>query len=375
MRVAAVIPAKGGVTGASLAVAHIMLGLLSRFRGKVDVTLVTSPEALNYPVFRRLREKGAKFALFRLSGLPSSFYWFFLGVLLLSLLRHGQFHVCHFSTPKALFYLWPFAKIVSHRIILSLEGYPPYELSDARPIQRMIGILAWRFSIELADHVAACSEWMRKVAVKDSGHAGKISTVHNPVDVERFAEAASKSNGHFRLLVVARLHRVKGVDLALRALRNLLDRNTRGVMLTIVGDGPERARLKKLARELELDEYVRFEGLRYDVEDFVKQADVVLVPSRYEPFGMVAAEAGAAGKPVVASKTGGLPEIVEDGVTGLLFETENVVMLAEKISQLLKSEEDRKFVGLNASKKIFARFSPEAAAEKMFRVYLYALRQ
>lgn len=363
------------MTGASLAVAHIMLGLLSRFHGKVDVTLVTSPEALNYPVFRRLREKGAKFALFRLSSLPSSFYWFFLGVLLLSLLRHGLFHVCHFSTPKALFYLWPFAKIVSHKIILSLEGYPPYELSEARPLQRMIGILAWRFSTELADHVAACSEWMRKVAIKDSGHAEKISTVHNPVDVGRFAEAASKPDGHFHLLVVARLHRVKGVDLALRALRNLLDRYTRGVMLTIVGDGPERAGLKKLAGELGVDEYVRFEGLRYDVEDFVKQADLVLVPSRYEPFGMVAAEAGAAGKPVVASKTGGLPEIVEDGVTGFLFEPENDVMLAEKIAHLLKDKKLSQTFGSNASKKVLACFAPEVAAAKILQAYLRVLKR
>jgi glycosyltransferase involved in cell wall biosynthesis len=116
----------------------------------------------------------------------------------------------------------------------------------------------------------------------------------------------------------------------LRALAALRDRGFSGVRLVVVGDGPEAGRLRDIAVELGVDGFVEFAGFRHDVERYIASSDIVLGPSRYEPFGMVAAEAAAAGKPVVASRVGGLREIVVDGETGLLFNPDDHDGLAEK---------------------------------------------
>ncbi|MEM3096141.1 MAG: hypothetical protein QW756_00990 [Nitrososphaerota archaeon] len=85
-----VIPARGGVTGASLALAHIMLGVMTRYPGEIKVTIVTSCDALDYPAIRRLRLKGTEIIYSGLTGCPSAVYWPTLALRLLSLLRYGR---------------------------------------------------------------------------------------------------------------------------------------------------------------------------------------------------------------------------------------------------------------------------------------------
>lgn len=137
------------------------------------------------------------------------------------------------------------------------------------------------------------------------------------------------------LLFVGRLVSVKGCDLALDALA-YLHANGEEMSLAICGDGPERPALEKQAQNLGLEEYIHFEGWTAPSElaRYYAQAEVALIPSRYEPFGIVALEALSCGCPVVAARTGGLPEAV--GTCGLLFEPGNVEALAEKIHEARK---------------------------------------
>jgi len=132
------------------------------------------------------------------------------------------------------------------------------------------------------------------------------------------------------LLFVGRLVSVKGVDLALDALARL-HADGKPLSLTICGGGPERPVLEQQARALGIGEHVHFEGWTapQELATHYSQAEVALVPSRYEPFGIVALEALACGCPVVAAHTGGLPEAV--GPCGLLFEPEDENDLARQI--------------------------------------------
>ena len=372
----AVIPARGGVSGASLAVVHMLLGVASRFR-RVEMVVVTSHEALSFPAVRRLRGRGAYLALPRIRALPGPLYWLGLVAALLSRLRHGRFDVVHFSTPKALVLMYPAARIVARRVVLSLEGFPPYELEGVKGFRRVLGMFTWYAALRWADAVAACSEWLRQICVRSVGFGEKLSTVHNPVDFERFAHTHAEAGAGYgvRLAVVARLDHVKGVDMALRALAVLRDGGFNDVRLVVVGDGPEAGRLRDMAGELGVDGFVEFAGFRHDVERYVAGSDIVLVPSRYEPFGMVAAEAAAAGKPVVASRVGGLREIVVDGETGLLFNPDDYIGLAEKIITLIRDDEKAAEMGLKGRARAGALFAPEKVAEKLVRVYLDALRR
>ncbi|MCS6787788.1 MAG: glycosyltransferase family 4 protein [Aigarchaeota archaeon] len=364
----AVVPARGGLTGASMALVNALLGLVRLYGALVRVTVVTSYSALKYPTLEKLVKAGATCHAVKVEGLPAPFYWLLLGM---KLILSGRHDVAHFSTPKALFLLYPAARLAARRVVLTLEGYPPYELEGTSAGSRLLGTAAWSACLRLADRIATCSDWLRSVVESRRGFGFKMVTVHNPIDFERFGDNGP-SDGP--LVIVARLHKVKGVDVAIRALAYLA-RSSRDVpKLVIVGDGPERRELESLCRELGVDHLVEFLGHRSDPERWVKSASVVLVPSRYEPFGMPAAEAGAAGKPVVASATGGLREIVVDGVTGLLSRPDDHTDLATKIQRLMSDEEVRRRMGQAARARVFRSFTPEAIAPRLMNLYLDALR-
>jgi glycosyltransferase involved in cell wall biosynthesis len=136
------------------------------------------------------------------------------------------------------------------------------------------------------------------------------------------------------LLFVGRLVSIKGTDVAIHALRRLHDRGIER-SLTICGGGPEMPSLKNLAEEKGLSHAVRFEGWTAPEElvEHYSKAEVTLVPSRYEPFGIVALEAIACGCPVVASSVHGLPQAVGD--CGFLVEPDNPEALADSVERSL----------------------------------------
>ena len=116
-----------------------------------------------------------------------------------------------------------------------------------------------------------------------------------------------------------------------------------------MGDGPEELRLKKLAKQLDIESMVSFLG---DVKNTVvpvlfKHCEFLVLPSRVEPFGIVLLEAMTFEKAVVATKAGGIPEFVQDGVNGLLVATEDIQGLAEKINILLHDKSLRESIGRN----------------------------
>jgi glycosyltransferase involved in cell wall biosynthesis len=139
------------------------------------------------------------------------------------------------------------------------------------------------------------------------------------------------------LLFVGRLVSTKGVDVALQALKRLRNRGT-DVWLTICGDGPERNALEREAARNDIAERVRFEGWTdpHELVHRYRSAELLLLPSTYESFGITALEAIASGCPVVASNTGGLPEAV--GECGLLAPPDDPVALAEAIERALRKD-------------------------------------
>jgi glycogen(starch) synthase len=151
-----------------------------------------------------------------------------------------------------------------------------------------------------------------------------------PSGTRVFDAAAGGPTG---VLFLGRLHRQKGVDTLIRALPLLPPDAT--VML--VGDGPERAALRRLAADLGVADRVTVTGFvpHGMVPGLLAGADVVVMPSRYEELGTALVEAMAAGRPVVASRVGGIPELVRDGVDGLLVQPDDPAALAKAITRVL----------------------------------------
>lgn len=176
------------------------------------------------------------------------------------------------------------------------------------------------------------------------------------------------AEGSFVVGCVARLAPVKGVDQAVRAVARL---HTAGysVHLVVVGDGPQRAELEGLARRLGVQGCVHFLGLRRDVPHLLPLFDVLVLPSRNEGMGRAAVEAQAAGIPVVASRVGGIPDVVADGETGLLVAPEDPEALARALATLVADPVRRTRMGKAAREWVKEHLTAEAMVASLDRLY------
>jgi len=190
------------------------------------------------------------------------------------------------------------------------------------------------------DGVVACSNAVKEAVSHRPGvrvPEERISVIHNSVDIQRMRAqgGGNQKNGSpcKKLITVAHFDRFKGHEVLLKALR-LVNPETPWQCL-LVGDGTERTAIEDAARAWGLDDRVQFLGSRSDVPDLLRQTDIFVLPSLWEPFGIAVLEAMAAGIPVIACRAGGIPEIITDGTTGLLVPPGNPEALAQAIQYLL----------------------------------------
>lgn len=198
----------------------------------------------------------------------------------------------------------------------------------------------------------------------------RASVIHNGVPEPAIAPSPLPMEPP-HVLYVGRLAREKGADIALRAFATLRARMPR-VRLTIAGDGPERGALEAEARARGIADAVTFTGWVAPgrVPALMNGATLVVVPSRYrEPFGLVAVEAALLARPVVAARTGGLVEVIDDGATGVLVEPGNEDAFAAAMITLLASPATAAAMGVAARARAQARFGLDACADAYDRLY------
>jgi glycogen(starch) synthase len=172
------------------------------------------------------------------------------------------------------------------------------------------------------------------------------------------------------LLCLGRLAVQKGFDVAIDAM-TVLGSRFPTLTLTVAGDGLERDNLEAKVRELDLQERVTFAGPvpRDDVSQLLNQAAIVLMPSRYEGFPLVALEAGLMERPVIASRTDGLSEAVLHGETGLLVPPEDPGALAGAIAELLEEPDRARRLGQGARAHVLREFMVDRFADQYASLY------
>jgi glycosyltransferase involved in cell wall biosynthesis len=195
----------------------------------------------------------------------------------------------------------------------------------------------------------------------------KVHAVLNGIDFDRVKvsspEAPSKlrqefgADGSYLLLIVGRLHPEKGYGYLLQAMATLKGRLDRPVRLLIVGKGPLEDKFRKEAVSLGCADTVQFLGFRNDVPDLMAAVDLLVLPSVAEAFGLVLTEALYLGTPIVATRVGGIPEIVSDGVDGVLVSPADSQALAGAIMDLLRDPERRRHMSGSGRQKVEDRFS------------------
>lgn len=173
-----------------------------------------------------------------------------------------------------------------------------------------------------------------------------IRVIHNAVDLERFTPAPMPAEDRPSVVVVANLHAYKGHDRFLRAMELVRERLP-DARATLVGDGVELPRLVELARTLGLSDSVTFTGALPDPRPFVESAHVAALASDTEGFPNALLEAMAMGRPVVARRLGGIPELVRDGEGGFLVGSEPREM-ADRLIEILQDTELRERMGRSA---------------------------
>jgi len=223
--------------------------------------------------------------------------------------------------------------------ILSHQHGDKFQVSGARVLERIDRLAGRRF-----DQVVGCSQSVADYLLYRYGYSpARVSYVHNGWSGSPLPR--SDDPARRRVICVAHLSAQKNHHLLIDAIARVRTR-VPAVSLRLVGDGSARTELETHVERLGLGESVEFLGRVDDVWPLLAQSEVFVLPSVYEPLGIAALEAMAAGLPVVATAVGGLREIVRDGTTGYLVPANDEVALAARLIELLEEPQLRNSMGL-----------------------------
>jgi N-acetyl-alpha-D-glucosaminyl L-malate synthase BshA len=220
-----------------------------------------------------------------------------------------------------------------------------------------------RFGIAQSDGVTAVSEHLRRETCEIFGLCD-VRVIPNFINGEQYARRPRSElreqfapSGEKILVHISNFRPIKRapdcVEIFARVAAHIPAR------LLMIGDGPDRARVEWLAERHGLTERVHCIGKHPDIAEFLSIADLLLLPSEMEAFGLAALEAMACEVPVIASRTGGVPEVVEDGVTGFLFPCGDIEAMAHAALRLLQDDARRREMGRRARERALALFSSE----------------
>jgi glycosyltransferase involved in cell wall biosynthesis len=244
-----------------------------------------------------------------------------------------------------------------------------------------------RMCTRLAHSVIAVSHQTRRVMLEEErAPAAKVVTIHNGIDLSRVVTPSQQELAELRrelelgddvavVAVVARLHPEKGQEYLFRALPRLLAVTGGKLRLLVAGTGPFREVYEREVSALGVGATVRFLGFRTDVTRILAASDVVVLPSVAEAFGLVLTEAMAMQRAVVATRVGGIPELVVDGVTGILVPPASPTALADAIWSLLRDPARRAQLGEAGRRRVIEGFRFETMMKKYEILYERLLRR
>lgn len=251
----------------------------------------------------------------------------------------------HYAIPHAA------SAVMARQILNSEDHYLPVVTTLHGTDITLIGqdpsfapVVTW--SINESDGVTAVSNYLRQETYDHFEASGPIEVIPNFIDTDRFVR---QDKEHFKqalcpkgekvIVHISNFRPVKNAPQVVEVFHRLQQNGTPNVKLLLVGDGPDRVPTERKARDLGVYNDVRFLGKQDPVEEILSIADVFLMPSGSETFGLAALEAMACEVPVVATDVGGLPELVEHGETGFLCPIDDVDEFTECTRMLLTDDD------------------------------------
>lgn len=228
------------------------------------------------------------------------------------------------------------------------------------------------------ERVIAVSGAVKNALIASGVSEEKIEIIHNSIALERFnpslvnkdevRQGLGIGSNDIVIGTVGKLNRGKGVYEILDALCSLV-KEYPDLKLVYVGDGPERQGIEEEAQKLSVHDRVIFAGVRRDIEKMYSSMDIFVLPSTCdEAFGMVLIEAMAMGKPVIATTVGGIPEIIRDGVNGILISPGDSSAIADAIANLINNYDLAEGIASEGRRAVEHDFSAKVMGERFEEV-------
>lgn len=277
--------------------------------------------------------------------------------------KSTPFHIVHYNTPKPILFGTLLSKLmnVPNRVISRCVNFP---------LKRGLSRIKYTWGV---DKIIAVSHDIKNTLVRHGIPSRLIEVIHEGIDLDALdryepAQAACLDPSLTQVGTVGHLSAEKGERFLIEAAAELCERYEQ-LRVVIVGEGELRPELEGLARSLRLHEKVIFTGFREDFFSLIKSFKVFVLPSLSEGFGVVILYAMAASLPVVATNVGGVPEIVQDRITGLLVPAGDSKELARAIAYLLDHPEQARAMGEAGRRRLEAYFSLKTKIDRTIDVY------
>ena len=220
------------------------------------------------------------------------------------------------------------------KIVTTLHGTDITLVGQEKAYSRLV-----RFGIIESDRVTAVSQHLKDTTIREFSIDREIDYIPNFVDPVKFSPTEKKpkslfvSDGEKMVIHVSNFRPVKNIETIIRSFQVIV----KGVKsrLVLIGDGPDVARARELAKELDICDNITFLGRVEHLEDVLPSADLILLPSLQESFGLVLLEAMSCGVPTISSNVGGIPELVDHGKSGYIYDPHDHEAMAKKAIEVL----------------------------------------
>ena len=229
-----------------------------------------------------------------------------------------------------------------------------------------------RHSMKVSDAVTAVSNWLRDETLREFDLNRPVDTIYNFVDLAKFDDLPVKrcqlaENDEKIVMHISNFRPVKRVTDVVRAFSKIVDKVSS--RLVMVGEGPELMAARGVAKQLGILDHVKFLGTNENIENILPCADLVFQPSEHESFGLAHLEAMACRIPVLATDSGGVREVVEDGVTGYLTEVGDIETMAAKAVEILTNDELARSMGQRGRERAETLFGRDRAVDAYEALY------
>ena len=353
--------------------AFLIMTKINRNRFEPEFACASGGELL-----RLVRGSGIEVREIRHFVRPISFFHDIMAVFeLVHLIKKEGYAIVHTHNSKAGFIGRLAAKIAGVPVIIhTVHGFSfhPYE----RFWRRKLFIFLERLAAQCCNRMIAVSPFLIDWALKEKiAPRHKLIDIRGGIELEKFFASVNIAEKKKQLGItedelvvaeVAKLWKGKGQEILLEAVPNVL-REIPKLKVLLVGEGSQEQRLKSLARRLGIEDKIIFTGFRWDIPELTAVADIACLPSFWEGMGRSVLEAMVCAKPVVASRVGGIVDLVEDSVTGFLVSPGDTQALAQAIIRLLKDKELRVRMGEAGKRKIDDSFSAQKMVKEITNLY------